>query len=71
MKKKMLRSCAPFSLGLLMFQPPLLLADPVEGLKGNHASTVDPTNNSFLSDLQKLKRIGENTATIPEASVAD
>lgn len=71
MKKKMLRSCAPFSLGLLMFQPPLLLADPVEGLKGNHASIVDPTNNSFLSDLQKLKRIGENTATIPEASVAD
>lgn len=71
MKINLFRSCAPCSLGLLIFQPAMLSADPVEGLRENHASAVDPSNTSFLSDLQKLKRIGENRATIAEASVAD
>jgi hypothetical protein len=71
MKKKPLCSSAPFSLGLLILQVPLLSADPVKGLRENHASVIDPSSQSFLSDLQKLKRIGENRATIAEASVAD
>jgi hypothetical protein len=71
MKRKPSCLLAPFSLGLLIFHPSLLSADPVEGLRENHASAVDPSNSSFLSDLQKLKKIGENKATIAEASVAD
>lgn len=59
------------ALGLLAVQPALLRADPLEGLKKNHVSDVDPTNQSLLEDLKQVRRIGENTALVPEASVAD
>lgn len=45
--------------------------DPTEGLRAAHRSVVDPSDNGFLDDLRSLRRIGEVTALIPEASTAD
>ncbi len=42
----------------------------LEGLIKSHISNVDP-NASFLSDIRELKRIGEVSALIAEASSAD
>jgi len=71
MNIKRLRSYAPLSLGFLVLHPLWVQADPLEGLKKNHVSDVDPSNQSLLEDLRKVRKIGENTALIAEASVAD
>ncbi|MDB2673884.1 hypothetical protein N9Y81_02920, partial [Akkermansiaceae bacterium] len=71
MKRNLSRSGASFTLGLLVLQPNLVQADPLEGLKKTHASKVDPFDMSLVEDIQKVKKIGENGAILAEASVAD
>ncbi|MGJ8677981.1 MAG: hypothetical protein ACSHX0_10725 [Akkermansiaceae bacterium] len=48
-----------------------LYANPLSGLQEAHVSDVDPSNESFITDVQAAKQIGEVTALIAEASVAD
>jgi len=49
----------------------IVFGNPTEGLSDAHISKIAPSNTNFIKDVQSLKKIGEVTALIPEASTAD
>jgi hypothetical protein len=62
---------ASYYLALLAALPASLQADPLEGLKKNHNSDIDPNDNSLIPSIRAAKTIGEVAAVLAEASVAD